>query len=1057
MPGPGERVAEVVVAPVASVDAAAMAAWINAFHWNPGPLGGAPLSADDYTGFAAERGAVETFVALAEDRVVGSLALYPVSALKAGQGAVVWMDTFAIDPKFRLGAVPIRLFVEAFAYCVAHGYDRVDCNASPANPSMVAIVRPGGFRQASTDPCGDDRLEFRSHLPYLYRFIIEALGLGERQAELARAWTDFGSSPWVPGRAPRNAANDVGDYHGAPTFRYSMIGSGAESAFVVDLAHDRVCALDWDGLHLDFHPTSPARRVPVDAPAEFGYRVANLGTRVIAGTLEVRHGGAGEPVRVREFTLIPGETIEGVAAFTPRRAGEHEAELTVVTDVSHAGGRRPARLTLHSWLHAVAARPAPTDVPRPSRRNLPQLHERDGHWSLSNRWLRLAVDRATGTCEIEPACGPGPAIRELWPDLGPPFPPALKTPPRRDLRCVRATVHEGRAELTLEAPANVWWQRHGAAYGAGRPDLGLARARVRRTLLLGGDQVLEVRTELVGAEPELSRAVAAGEALLRIHPWARGRALTMSVPLTEGLLRAPLVYERFPFGMHSLEMAGSADLPRDPQRLAERWTAFTDDGGHSVGLLWDRAAQLRFGLQWMPSLLLAAEPGHAGEDGVLAFPGYAFFCGPGDERTVRAAWSAVSEPGTAAPVIARPPLSAPVPVRIALDPTARAEPAEPSGPASTDAAVGHEPGAVQVRGRLTVLSVRPRHGRLTAAVGDGPVHTLFEGTAAGAADHSFAGRVEVPAGVQGPVRVHMAWTEELARQGATCDVLPVPAAAGPVSAADAGDVWVLDNGELTARIAPDFGAGVVGLRRRGGSELLRSTYPRTRPMGIVPGARGGINVSTVAHRADPGISVAREEFAWTPVRTAPTGLSAAGLDWSGVRLTGELDLAGSTVGLDVDYLMAAGTPLLMVLTHLHDDAGVLGHPPDVCVAVHAAQREPWSFRGLREGMEFEYHPAPHGSNRPIAGSPGIGALVAAEPADPAGPGLLLAAPPGAEVLGFRDGDDWSIRALSRPGAPAAGDAVTATCLAVLDGPHPIDAGVLGRLAEAVRAAAAKAG
>ncbi|MFI6984688.1 hypothetical protein ACIBSV_39690 [Embleya sp. NPDC050154] len=1045
MPGPGEHVAEVVVAPVSSVDAGAMAAWINAFHWNPGPLGGAPLSAADYTAFVTERGAVETFVALAQGRVVGSLALYPVSALKAGQGSVVWMDTFAIDPGFRLGAVPIRLFVEAFAYCVAHGYDRVDCNASPANPSMVAIVRPGGFRQASTEPCGDDRLEFRSHLPYLYRFVIEALGLGARVAELARVWTDFGSSPWVPGRAPRNAAEDVGDYHGAPTFRYSMVGSGAESVFVVDLAHDRVCALNWDGLDIDFHPTAPARRVPVGGSAAFTHRIANRGTRALTLVLEVRRPGDTAPASVRELALAPGEVVEGETAFAPEHPGEQEVELTVRTDVSHAGRAHPARLTLHSWVRAVA--PAVATDPRPPRRDLPYLDERDDRWVLGNRWLRLAVDRATGTCEIEPTRERGPAIRELWPDLGPPFPAALKTPPRRDVRCVRADVVDGRAELALEAAANVWWQRHGTAYAAARPDLGLARARLRRTLLLGGDQVVEVRTELIDAESELLSAVATGDCLLRVHPWARGRSLTMSVPLSEGVLRAPVVYERFPFGMHSLEMMGSADLPRDPGRYRERWTAFTDDDGRSVGLVWERAAQLRFGLQWMPSLLLAADPG-APDEGVARFPRYAFFCGPGDERAVREAWSAVTDPAEQVPVTARPPLSAPVPVHIALDPTAEVEP----GAGAADG-----PGAVRLRGRLTVFSARARRGRLTAAVGDGPVRTLFEGDADGDAERSFTGRIELPPGPGGPLRVRLAWVEELARQRATCDVLPVARAAAPVSAVETGDVWVLGNGELTARIAPNFGGAVVGLRRDGGGELLRSTYPRTRPMGIVPRARGGIGVSTVAHRADPNTSVAREEFAWTPVRTATTGLRAAGLDWAGIRLTGNLDLAGSTVGLDIDYLMPAGAPLLMVLTHLRDDAGVFGPPPDICVAVHAAQDPPWFFRGLREGAEFEYHPAPHGSNRPIAGSSGIGALVPAAETGPTGPGLLLAAPPGAEVLGFRDGDDWSVRALVRAGSPAAGDAVTATCLAVLDAPRPVPAGVLATIAEAVRAAAAKAG
>lgn len=149
MPATASSTERVTIRTAAEVGPAAMAEWINLFHWNPGPLGGAPLTAQDYAAFIRDRGAIETLLAMDGERIVGSLALYPVSAMKAGHGSVVWMDTFAIHPDYRLGTIPIRLFVAAFVLCVTRGYDRIDCNASPANPSMVAIVRPAGFKQAS--------------------------------------------------------------------------------------------------------------------------------------------------------------------------------------------------------------------------------------------------------------------------------------------------------------------------------------------------------------------------------------------------------------------------------------------------------------------------------------------------------------------------------------------------------------------------------------------------------------------------------------------------------------------------------------------------------------------------------------------------------------------------------------------------------------------------------------------------------------------------------------------------------------------------------------------
>jgi hypothetical protein len=214
-----------------------------------------------------------------------------------------------------------------------------------------------------------------------------------------------------------------------------------------------------------------------------------------------------------------------------------------------------------------------------------------------------------------------------------------------------------------------------------------------------------------------------------------------------------------------------------------------------------------------------------------------------------------------------------------------------------------------------------------------------------------------------------------------------------------------------------------------GVELLRSTYPKLRPLGIVAAGRGGINPSLAAHRAEPMGSVAQELFGWTARDAAPAESRVAGATWSGVRLSGTATTSGVPLDLDIEYLLAPGVGALLVRCRVTGGRDG-GQPPQWCLAVHVDPQVPWVFRGAREDGEYEYRPSPPGSNRPIGGSRGFGALVGRRQ-------LMLAGAGDTEVLGFRDGDDWSIRSLSTL-RPAAGlPPSAAACLAVCDPEAPL--------------------
>lgn len=1044
MPATASSTERVTIRTAAEVGPAAMAEWINLFHWNPGPLGGAPLTAQDYAAFIRDRGAIETLLAMDGERIVGSLALYPVSAMKAGHGSVVWMDTFAIHPDYRLGTIPIRLFVAAFVLCVTRGYDRIDCNASPANPSMVAIVRPAGFKQASPQPCADDRLEFRSYLPFLYRFIAESLEPGEQVAATAAAWADPSSSPWTPGRtSARSAAEDAESHHGARVFRYPMVGSGTPSEFVVDIERDHVCAVRWATLEAGLHPSGPTRRARAGSPVEFEAVFANRGAEPLELDWRIRRVGAdGDPARPEgsaalasgRETLKPGADLRTALTVTFDRPGEEELELELATTVEHAGAPHPATLRLRTWVRVEALSAAPVSIACGPAHRRPRIEDLGEAWVLANPWVRFCLDKVTGTATFESALGAGPVVRELWPDAGPPFPPAVKTPPPRAITLVAAEADGDRAALVLRSPANFWWTLHGGSYARRdpqAPDLG--RLQLERTISLCSDQLVRIGTRILGPDLEPWHADLGATPRLRVHPWALGHSLTMAVPLADGVLRAPLVYERFPFGMHSLEMPGCADLPPEPKAYAETWTAFTDDG-RSIAVLWQRAAQLRFGLRWMPSLVMDAEPD---ADGAVRFPDYALYCGPGDERAVRDAWLAeVALPQgleVRPRAAVRPALAAPVPVRLTLAGAAlRDAPADPAGSAG--------PVGAEIAGEIRVLSVRARTGRLTAAVGDGEPVVLFDGTVEGSGRAPFVGRVAVPADAGPILDVRAAWTEQHAVQHARRGVPAPRHDAVAVAVTEDREVWQLEAGRLCVTVAPDFGGAVVGLAYDG-AELLATTFPRRRLMGIAGSARGGLNVSAARLRCEPTASIAEERFLWHAERAEPTEDFFDGLAWSGLRMTGPLrrDETAPALPFALEYLLSPDLPLLVVRTEL---GGGAGGAFEVCVAAHVDRALGWSAVGAREDGEFGYRPTAHGSNRPQAGSRRVGVLRSDQAA------LAVAGSDAAETVAQCDGEDWSLRILTSADPGRAAARRSASCWAVLDRPDAASLDALHRVAVA---------
>ena len=411
-----------------------------------------------------------------------------------------------------------------------------------------------------------------------------------------------------------------------------------------------------------------------------------------------------------------------------------------------------------------------------------------------------------------------------------------------------------------------------------------------------------------------------------------------------------------------------------PEQLGEGWVAYQGERG-VAGVLWQAVSRMSLDGQVELRHDLSIEPG-----GRRELPPVYLYAGPGDWRTVRAAWRRLVRPGAPAgdptprDVVALtggPVLIAGEPCGLGLDSLANREAA---GHLTIEAPAGWElrPGVHEVAGL-----------RIGA-----PAEIVIE------AHHDGAG--PAAAAVRARLRTERADTAVL--DGALIDLGDRSARVTVEEGVRQGHrVLIVDNGYLRFAVAAGFAGSVVSLETRDGIEHLLSAFPESRSFGWMRPWYGGL--SPVIYEPGPGgiPDIARlHEETFEAEKMAQPG--ANGRTWEGVAVTSSLQGRGLRgLRLRADYLTAPGSNLLVVRVAACNRTGT------------ALQVRPAALAFLRPGGSVEraelLHPAGSRLLRAqrtveLAGGPWVGVKDAAS-----GRTLALAAGPqdvGAMVRGI----DW---------------------------------------------------
>lgn len=527
---------------------------------------GHSFTPDDLRRGLDEWGAVEVMVAVAERGVVGCIAVTPTSVQRGSRANSVFGEHVVVHPAYVSTGLAAHLMMTVAVDAVSRGYDRVDGHVEVGNDRAERLYRRMGFQQITGEPCEDGCVLFETHMPMIVRYLVTAL----------RASSTLPAS-WLAGRRdivklfPRRARRsgvDVLGWHGVEVLAYELRLPGDEHVvLLVDRETDRVAAVGGRRQEVACWPEG-GRSMPAGQDVTVHFRVVN---RADAPARAVVRDDVGHR-RVFAGTLASGEELRGRLTVPAPVPGRREVHLAVEIDEPGAPGRsRTWRTSTWFDVRAAGGPAAPAFAPRP------------GGWEAASGPVTFRLDGTTG--ELQATVGGEVAVRELWPDVGPPFPGGHKAPVARRIEDVTRPAVGG---LELRSSANRWIELHESL--AERADeRGLRRLLVRRSFAVVADGVLRVDTAV-----ELEGASSGGARWLRTWPRVCLRAPALSLPAPGG---GPAPAGPLPYGSPNFEFLRSPVAPGPAP-----WTAFTA-GDLTAGLVFPGAAETRFGGRWMPSVL----------------------------------------------------------------------------------------------------------------------------------------------------------------------------------------------------------------------------------------------------------------------------------------------------------------------------------------------------------------------------------------------------------------------------------------------------------------------
>ena len=386
-----------------------------------------------------------------------------------------------------------------------------------------------------------------------------------------------------------------------------------------------------------------------------------------------------------------------------------------------------------------------------------------------------------------------------------------------------------------------------------------------------------------------------------------GSALPLDLSLLHGWSmrigpRASLVVPRKQ-GIHR-QAAGSGGRELDELRLPgegaawpEGWVCAEKEDGCAAGILWGRSERVGPG-PW-GSLRIGAGRVKPGESRQLD-PVYAF-AGDGNWQTIRGWWRTLF--GTV-PEIESSPARTHRPIEFEIEP---APLLIAGGRTEATLRLGH-PGEYKLDGELILegssgLRPDPASVKVSGLCESNPVVRKVGFRPAQRA------RPETE-----EIGVRFETGEAVYRFSGRALILPRKAPQVRVSRQEKGRLIVVDNGVLTAKVAPSFMGSVISLQREG-REYLTSSYPDTVPRGWWNPWHGGI--SPAYDRLED--TLYKERFRYRVIERK----GRQGMVWRGVRVhchIAQEHARGQSIALE--YLLAPGADVLAILPSCRDELGI---------------------------------------------------------------------------------------------------------------------------------------
>ncbi|GCE49812.1 ribosomal protein S18 acetylase RimI-like enzyme [Thermosporothrix hazakensis] len=634
-----------------------------------GPIaGGQALTGATFRRLLEERGTYLFLVAESQEpnAIVGTLGLFQVSEQRVAQPEEVFAGSFFIHPEFRNGSIPNLLFIEALRALIRDGYSCISATVNPANTTALALYkRMGLYRTRASSIDYDGQIELKGYQPLIMRSIKQMVP--DYLTTLPRV-----ESCWrflAPRQSLRSTGYDTESWNGLEVITYEIHFEEHFYRFRLDVESNGLVELQTNAVHFSFYPEAGPEGLVgeelklvhelttqceqacavsradgsevltrrIFGPHQHWRYVERLvfpqpGRHVVRCTLHLESCSLDFQVGVRLLTGVHAQRVRPLVHLVPgtetvrvpiclQNATQRPCSLSVVApswarcDSITLAAESAAETALScegvpEGVHAVVFEAQAEDgtrrqldpvmLPALRRGMAVSYREESGAYVLESTAVRATIDAKTGLMHIWDKGASRLALYEAWPDVGPPFPGGLK---RGKVRRLEACC-EADGTLTLQETL-----KDGSL--------------LRRTLRLRDDHLLEIQQAWKPARRRQAR--------LKTYGWCALRQSVLTVPLREGWQTRPVIYGEYPYAMHEFEAIPSADLPCESAAYAENWSVF-EEAGRCTGLLWERAAEICYGLHWMPSLFFELPEKEA------ILPGYAYYIGPGGANEVQRHW-----------------------------------------------------------------------------------------------------------------------------------------------------------------------------------------------------------------------------------------------------------------------------------------------------------------------------------------------------------------------------------------------------------------------------------